>query len=235
VVDESVAGAGSDEVDEVGAVEVLVGSVGVDPEVGDGAGEVLVVEVVVWSAVGAGPDDDEVVDEEDVVEPVGAVEVLVEVVSVAVEVAGGGGVVCVVVVGVVASDTVPVVADTVPLAVEVTVCVVVDVVEPASVPPVVVWPRRADANEGEASAVSNAPRIAIATKVPLPISRLRIPDIPCVGWFDGAPTPIRAQKTGNCLNALGARPTPGAVVPRRAVRRSPAFRVRCALPDLLEP
>jgi hypothetical protein len=138
VVDESVAGAGSDEVDEVCAAEVLVGSVGVDPEVGDGAGEVLVVEVVVWSAVGAGPDDDEVVDEEDVVEPVGAVEVLVEVVSVAVEVAGGGGVVCVGVVGVVASDTVPVVADAVPLAVEVTVCVVVEVVEPASVPPVVV-------------------------------------------------------------------------------------------------
>jgi hypothetical protein len=137
VVDESVAGAGSDEVDEVGTVELLVGSV-VDPEVGAGAGGVLVVEVVVWSAVGAGPDDDEVVDEEGVVEPVGAVEVLVEVVSVAVDVAVGVVVVCVVVVGVVASDTVPVVADTVPLTVDVTVCVVVDVVEPASVPPVVV-------------------------------------------------------------------------------------------------
>jgi len=116
-------------VDGVGAGEVLVVSVAVDPELVPGAGEVLAAELVVWSTVGLGGGDDEVVD------PVGAVEVLVDVVAgggvevvaggavevdvVEVEVVEGGAVV---VVGVVAvPDAVPVAADRVPLAVDVAV------------------------------------------------------------------------------------------------------------------
>jgi hypothetical protein len=153
---------------------------------------VLVVGVGTWSVVELGAGDVDVL----VDESAGGVGGLVEVVSVVVDVVGGG-VVSVVgwvdVVGVVAPDTVPVAVDTTPLVVVVTVCVVVDVVEPTSVP-VVVWPRRASAEGAETRRPSSVPTIAIATMVPLPISRLRIPDIPCVGRLSGHLPPSGHKK-----------------------------------------
>ena len=134
----------------------------------------------VESDAGDGDGEELPVDESPgVVEPlVGAVPVV------------GVVVVCVVVGGavLVVSDTVPVAPATVPV-----VALVV-----SETVPVVVWPRRAKAEGGETSANSRTPTIAVATDVPLRLSRLRIRDILSNGRLRGPFTRIRTRKTGNC-------------------------------------
>ena len=131
-VPEASTGAGSEELEDVGEVE-LGGSLVVDPALEPE--EALVVASSVELGAGEAESADEVGSVD--VEPLGVVDAVVDVGPVDVDVELGGGV-CVVVVGggLVAPDAVPVVPDVAPVAVVVTP-EVVEVVAPAGVVEVV--------------------------------------------------------------------------------------------------
>jgi hypothetical protein len=204
----------------------------VDPEVG--VGDPDVVEEVVESRFGLGVED----PEDEVVEPESdgtvAVDVELEVsepeeVSVVVEVGSVEGVA----VGAVASDVAVVVSETASVAtvvasltVVVTVCVVAEVVDPARVPLVVSPPTSAEATGGMASAPSSTATIAIATEVPLPLSRLRIRDIPSAGRLLAPPYPHWVTGKRKSPKTERRRARPAAADRRRAARRLPGCQRR---------
>jgi hypothetical protein len=82
-------------------------------------------------------------------------------------------------------DAASLIAEVVSLTVFVAGSVAVDV---APESPPAVWSRRASADDGTTRPLSSATTIAIATEVPLPLSRLRIRNIPCEGRFGSGPT-----------------------------------------------